>query len=155
MFQWSEDGSQFGVGPRWGVAQTGQNVAVFMNADKLRQLGFGGGTQAEREDVGVVPAPRTLCGCGVATQRCADAGHLVGGDRGAGPGPAADDRLLGPALGDVAGSCLRCPGPVVALLAAERPVHEWLVAAPAQLLDQRPGHPDKLVSGDRDAHAYE
>jgi raffinose/stachyose/melibiose transport system substrate-binding protein len=40
MFQWSEDGSQFGVGPRWGVAQTGQNVAVFMNTAKLKQLGF-------------------------------------------------------------------------------------------------------------------
>jgi raffinose/stachyose/melibiose transport system substrate-binding protein len=40
IFRWTADGKTFGQGPKWGVAQTGQNVAVFANADKLRSLGF-------------------------------------------------------------------------------------------------------------------
>lgn len=40
MFRWTPDGKSFGKGPIWGVAQTGQNVAVFYNKTKLRSLGF-------------------------------------------------------------------------------------------------------------------
>jgi raffinose/stachyose/melibiose transport system substrate-binding protein len=40
MFRWTPDGKSFGKGPIWGIAQTGQNVAVFYNKAKLRSLGF-------------------------------------------------------------------------------------------------------------------
>jgi raffinose/stachyose/melibiose transport system substrate-binding protein len=40
IFQWTPDGKTFGQGPKWGVAQTGQNVVVFANKDKLTQLGY-------------------------------------------------------------------------------------------------------------------
>ena len=40
MFRWTPDGKSFGKGPVWGIAQTGQNVAVFYNKKKLRQAGF-------------------------------------------------------------------------------------------------------------------
>ena len=40
MFRWTTDGKTFGQGPIWGVAQTGQNVNVFVNTQKLQQLGF-------------------------------------------------------------------------------------------------------------------
>ncbi len=40
IFRWSNDGQQFGKGPKWGVAQTGQNVNVYVNTQKLKQLGF-------------------------------------------------------------------------------------------------------------------
>ncbi len=40
MFRWTPDGKSFGKGPIWGLAQTGQNVAVFYNKAKLRSLGF-------------------------------------------------------------------------------------------------------------------
>lgn len=40
IFQWTEDGKTFGEGPRWGVAQTGQNVVVFANKQKLQDLGY-------------------------------------------------------------------------------------------------------------------
>ena len=39
MFRWTPDGKSFGKGPVWGIAQTGQNVAVFYNKKKLRQAG--------------------------------------------------------------------------------------------------------------------
>jgi raffinose/stachyose/melibiose transport system substrate-binding protein len=39
MFRWTADGKQFGKGPVWGIAQTGQNVAVFYNKKKFRQAG--------------------------------------------------------------------------------------------------------------------
>jgi raffinose/stachyose/melibiose transport system substrate-binding protein len=40
MFRWTPDGKSFGKGPVWGIAQTGQNVVVFYNKKKLRELGF-------------------------------------------------------------------------------------------------------------------
>jgi raffinose/stachyose/melibiose transport system substrate-binding protein len=40
IFQWTEDGKTFGEGPKWGVAQTGQNVVVFANKQKLQDLGY-------------------------------------------------------------------------------------------------------------------
>ncbi|HEU0057832.1 MAG TPA: ABC transporter substrate-binding protein, partial [Gaiella sp.] len=40
MFRWTPDGKSFGKGPVWGIAQTGQNVAVFYNKKKLRQAGL-------------------------------------------------------------------------------------------------------------------
>ena len=58
-------------------------------------------------------APRAVSRVGA--EGGADARHLVGGDRGAGSGPAAHDGLLGAALGHVARGGLRGPGPVVAL----------------------------------------
>ena len=40
MFRWTDDGRTFGKGPTWGVAQTGQNINVYVNTQKLKQLGF-------------------------------------------------------------------------------------------------------------------
>src|SRR5947199_2093103 len=40
MFRWTPDGKSFGKGPIWGIAQTGQNVALYYNKAKLRSLGF-------------------------------------------------------------------------------------------------------------------
>jgi len=40
MFRWTPDGKSFGKGPIWGIAQTGQNVAVFFNRAKLRSIGI-------------------------------------------------------------------------------------------------------------------
>ncbi|MEI7761448.1 MAG: extracellular solute-binding protein [Thermoleophilia bacterium] len=40
MFRWTPDGKTFGKGPVWGIGQTGQNVAVFVNKDKLRAAGL-------------------------------------------------------------------------------------------------------------------
>lgn len=40
MFRWTPDGKSFGKGPIWGLAQTGQNVAVFYNKKKLTQAGL-------------------------------------------------------------------------------------------------------------------
>ncbi len=40
MFRWTDDGKTFGKGPTWGVAQTGQNINVYVNTQKLKQLGF-------------------------------------------------------------------------------------------------------------------
>jgi len=40
MFRWTDDGKTFGKGPTWGVAQTGQNINVYVNTQKLQQLGF-------------------------------------------------------------------------------------------------------------------
>ncbi len=40
MFRWTTDGKTFGKGPTWGVAQTGQNIDVYVNKKKLQQLGF-------------------------------------------------------------------------------------------------------------------
>ena len=77
---------------------------------------------------------------------------LVGGDRRARPGPAADHGLLGTPLGDVARGRLRGPRPVVALGVAERTVHEDLVAAAAQLRHDGVGDSDPFVGGDGDAH---
>jgi hypothetical protein len=91
-----------------------------VGADLLRQprvqdldeLRLGRGAQAEREDVGVVPAARARRRGGVRAQRRADPGDLVRGDRGAGAGPAADDALLRVPRGDVAVDRLSCPGPI-------------------------------------------
>ena len=60
---------------------------------------------------------------GVRAQRGPYAADLVGGDRGAGAGPAAHHRLFGAALGDVPRGGLGGPGPVVALAGAQRAVH--------------------------------
>jgi raffinose/stachyose/melibiose transport system substrate-binding protein len=40
QFRWTPDGKQYGKGPIWGIAQTGQNVALFYNKQKLRSLGL-------------------------------------------------------------------------------------------------------------------
>ena len=40
MFRWTPDGKSFGKGPVWGLAQTGQNIAVFYNKKKLKQAGL-------------------------------------------------------------------------------------------------------------------
>ena len=39
QFMWSDDGSAFGEGTLWGVAQSGQSTGVFANMAKLRQAG--------------------------------------------------------------------------------------------------------------------
>src|SRR3954447_14866185 len=63
--------------------------------EDLGELGRARGAQREREHVGVVPPAGAVRGGGVGAQRRADALDLVGGDRGTGPRPAADDGLLG------------------------------------------------------------
>jgi raffinose/stachyose/melibiose transport system substrate-binding protein len=40
IFRWTNDGKTFGEGPTWGVAQTGQNVNIYVNTKKLQELGF-------------------------------------------------------------------------------------------------------------------
>ena len=40
QFKWSDDGSKFGEGTLWGVAQTGQSVGVFANKKKLAAAGI-------------------------------------------------------------------------------------------------------------------
>ena len=40
IFRWTNDGKTFGQGPTWGVAQTGQNVSIYVNTKKLAELGF-------------------------------------------------------------------------------------------------------------------
>src|SRR5437762_8683655 len=40
MFRWTADGKSFGKGPIWGIAQTGQHVAVYYNRAKLRSIGI-------------------------------------------------------------------------------------------------------------------
>ena len=96
-------------------------------------------------------APRG--GGGVAAQRGADAADLVGGDRGAGAGPAADDALLGAAVGDVARGGLGGPRPVVALAVGERAVRAAARgrggAARSTTASATPG---ALVGGDGDLH---
>jgi hypothetical protein len=62
-------------------------------------------------------------------------------------------RLLGAALGDVTGSGLARPGPVVPLVLGEGAVWDRLVAAPAELLDDSLGDAHPLVGGDSDLHA--
>jgi raffinose/stachyose/melibiose transport system substrate-binding protein len=39
QFKWSDDGSTFGEGKLWGVAQSGQSTGVFANMAKLRKAG--------------------------------------------------------------------------------------------------------------------
>jgi raffinose/stachyose/melibiose transport system substrate-binding protein len=39
QFMWSDDGTTFGEGTLWGVAQSGQSVGVFTNMAKLRDAG--------------------------------------------------------------------------------------------------------------------
>src|SRR5581483_5523037 len=104
------------------LARLGREPGV----EDLPELCLRGAAQAQREDVRVVPAARALRGRGVEAERRTDRGDLVRGDRGAGPGPAADDRLLGAALGDVALRGLARPGPVVALGLAQSPVRDRL-----------------------------
>ena len=40
QYRWSADGKRFGVGSTYGVAMTGQHVALFYNKAKLKQLGI-------------------------------------------------------------------------------------------------------------------
>ncbi|MDX6540544.1 MAG: raffinose/stachyose/melibiose transport system substrate-binding protein [Gaiellales bacterium] len=40
IFQWTPDGRTFGKGPKWGVAQTGQNVILYVNTKKLAAAGI-------------------------------------------------------------------------------------------------------------------
>ena len=40
IFRWTNDGKSFGRGPVSGVAQTGQNVNIYVNTKKLSALGF-------------------------------------------------------------------------------------------------------------------
>jgi raffinose/stachyose/melibiose transport system substrate-binding protein len=40
QFTWSDDGTTFGTGTLWGVAQSGQSVGVFANMAKLRDAGI-------------------------------------------------------------------------------------------------------------------
>ena len=40
IFQWTPDGKTFGKGPKWGVAQTGQNVVLYVNTKKLAAAGI-------------------------------------------------------------------------------------------------------------------
>jgi raffinose/stachyose/melibiose transport system substrate-binding protein len=40
MFRWTNDGKTFGKGPTWGVAQTGQNINVFVNTENLKKAGL-------------------------------------------------------------------------------------------------------------------
>jgi raffinose/stachyose/melibiose transport system substrate-binding protein len=44
QYRWSADGKKFGVGSTYGVAMTGQHVALFYNKAKLKQLGINPGT---------------------------------------------------------------------------------------------------------------
>src|SRR5829696_804061 len=108
--------------------------------------------QRQREHVRVIPLPRAASGLGVGTEGGPDARHLVGRDRGAGAGPAADDALVGAPLRHVAGGGLAGPRPVVALLAAQRAVHDRIVAAATQLVEHGLGHAGALVGCDRDPH---
>ncbi len=39
QFMWSDDGTTFGEGTLWGVAQSGQSTGVFANMAKLREAG--------------------------------------------------------------------------------------------------------------------
>jgi raffinose/stachyose/melibiose transport system substrate-binding protein len=39
QFKWTDDGSRFGEGTLWGVAQSGQSTGVFANMAKLRKAG--------------------------------------------------------------------------------------------------------------------
>ena len=40
IFQWTPDGKTFGQGPIWGIAQTGQNVVLYVNTKKLADAGI-------------------------------------------------------------------------------------------------------------------
>ena len=61
-------------------------------------------------------------------------------------------RLVGAALGHVAGGGLAGPGPVVALAVRQRAVQQRLVAAAAQLLHHGVGDARALVGGHGDPH---
>ena len=115
------------------VARRGREPAV----EDLLEQRLGRRAQAEREHVRVVPGARAARRLGVRAERRPDARDLVGGDRGAGARPAADDALLRLALGHVARRALAGPRPVVALALREGAVHDGLVTALAQLLDHR------------------
>ena len=94
--------------------------------------------------------PGAAGGLGVAAERRPHARHLVRGDGRPGAGPAADDALIGAPVRHVAGGRFARPGPVVALLVAQRAVRDRVVAAAAQLLDHGLRHARALVRGDRD-----
>ncbi len=116
--------------------------------EDLFELGLRGRAEAEREHVGVVPAPRPLGGLSIAAQRGPDARHLVGRDRGFGPCPARDDRLFGPAVGHVASSRLARPGPVGTFPIGVGAVQHGFMPAPAKLIGQRLRDAGQLVGRD-------
>ena len=103
-------------GRRWRASSASGEGSPANQASRISaSTRLGGRAQRQREHVGVVPAggrPRRSRRRRTARRGPAD---LVGGDRGARAGPAADDGLLGAAVGDVAGGGLGGPGPVVAL----------------------------------------
>src|SRR4051812_41236358 len=73
------------VGPVFGiVAGSAREPAV----EDFAEQRLGGRSQAERQHVCVVPRARATGGLGVAAQRGPHTRDLVGGDRGARPGPA-------------------------------------------------------------------
>src|SRR6478735_2861968 len=86
-----------------GVVGLIARLAAEPGVEKLGELGLRGRPQADREGVGVIPPSRPVGGLRVDAEGRPNAVHLVRRYRRARPGPAADDRLIGAALGDVAG----------------------------------------------------
>jgi raffinose/stachyose/melibiose transport system substrate-binding protein len=39
-FRWSEDGTEFGVGPLWGISPVSEDIGVYYNKEKLAELGL-------------------------------------------------------------------------------------------------------------------
>src|SRR5262245_23860658 len=56
---------------------------------------LGGGTQAEGQHIGMIPDAGPAGSLGIATERRADARHLIRRDGGAGARPTADDAFVG------------------------------------------------------------
>ena len=102
--------------PRWRGRRPRSSPRREPRIEDLLELRGGGGAQAEREHVRVVPAPRARRCRRVGAQRGAHARDLVRRDRCAGARPAAHDPLLGAPLRHIAGDRLARPRPVGALL---------------------------------------
>ncbi|MFT3855092.1 MAG: hypothetical protein QM733_20510 [Ilumatobacteraceae bacterium] len=118
--------------------------------ERVEQLfchGRGGEAQAEREHVGVVPAAGAAGRLRVGAQRGAHPGHLVGGDRDAGAGPAADDADVAMAVGDQLTDAPAGVGPRVAVRGDDH-----LVATLRQQLADVVGHRGHLVGPEPHAH---
>src|SRR6185312_7075755 len=112
-----------------------------------------GRPEAERQDVRVVVGPRAPGRLGVGAERGPDAADLVGGDRRARPGPAADDPLIGAPLGHGAGHLGARQRPVdVGVALGERPEDDQGVTALLELLGEEVGERVLLVAAERDLH---
>ena len=111
-----------------------------------------GQPKAQGEHIRVVPPPRAVRGLGIAAQRRADAGDLVGGDRRPRACPARHHCQLGSALGHVARGRLAGPRPVGALVVGVRAVQDRLMAAASQLVGEPWSDARELVRGERDPH---